>query len=257
MIIYKSIHVRLKLFLCSFICLSAFVSCNESRLSKEKITALSLIGADISISQSLTDKNDNEIIIKLFDKEGNIISNDSILIKVNGADMELQKRQGLYYTTETRYYKTNSSVDKGYHLTINLNDKWYELGSVACIAEVNEEDIITDKEADRQKDYHIKWNNLKQINELSVSKSVLLKKSTPLEQMHEYREEEIHKISADGKFTVPVSYFLDSTSTISFLILKFNASKQGKVNPTLVKGSQINVKGSIKMTKDFDHEGNP
>lgn len=257
MIIYKNIHIRLTWLLCSFIFLLALVSCNESKLSKEKITALSQIGADISIAQSLTNKNDNEISVKLFDKDGNIISNDSVRIKINGTDMELQKRQGLYYTTETRYYKTNVSVDKGYHLTISLNGKWYALGSVACIAEVNEEDIITDTEADRQKDYHVKWNNLKHINELSVSKSVLLKKSTPLEQMHEYSEEEIHKISADGQFTVPVSYFSDSTSTISFLILKFNASKQGKVNPDLIKGSQIHVKGSIKKTKDFDNEVNP
>ncbi|MGJ1269832.1 hypothetical protein ACR78G_21755 [Sphingobacterium spiritivorum] len=249
--------MRLTLLLCSFICLLASLSCNESKLSKEKITALSLIGADISISQSLTDKNDNEISVKLFDKDGNIISHDSVLIMVNGVDMALQKRQGLYYTTETRYYKTNVSVDKGYHLTISLNGKWYALGSVACIAEVNEENIIADKEADRQKDYHIQWNNLKQINELSVSRSVLLKKSTPLEQIHEYREEEIHKISADGKFTVPVSYFSDSTSTISFLILKFNASKQGGVNPALIKGSQISVKGSIKKTTNFDHEVKP
>lgn len=254
MILHKNKHRRLTLLFFLIFSLLLFMSCKDSKLSKEKITDLSWIGADIAISQNLTDKNENEVSVKLFDKNGDIISNDSVQIKLNGVDLELQKRQGLYYTNETRYYSTDIPIDKGYHLTINLSGKWYALGSVAFIPEVNEEDIVTDKQTDREKDFYIKWNNLKEIHELSVSKSVLLKKSTPLEQMHEYSEEEIHKIPADGNFTVPVSYFSDSTSTISFLILKFNASKQGKVNPDLLKGSQINVRGAIKKSFDFDNE---
>ena len=56
------------------------LSCDESKLSKGPVNSLSLIRAEINITQRLHSKIENQVVVSLFDEEGKTIKKDSIKI---------------------------------------------------------------------------------------------------------------------------------------------------------------------------------
>jgi hypothetical protein len=242
----------LKLFLLPLVLL---INACQSPLSEGNVNDLSAIGATIEVSQNLTNQKDNGVNVSLFDKNGRSIANKGIKIKVNNMDLDFYQRQELYYTTTTKYIASDIPVAKLYNFEIVLtNGKTYFLGKVAPLAEVNEKDITCDETGNFDQDFGISWKNLKEVNEISIMKSIKLKTSTKLEQNYSYETIITKAIKSDGNYIVPKSSFIDLKSIISDLEIKFNALKYGRMNPDLVENSKITISGTINKVVDFDEE---
>lgn len=227
----------------------------QSPLSEGNVSDLSAIGAIIEVSQNLTNQKENWVSIQLFDKDGRTIANKALKIKVNNIDLDFHQKQELYYTTTTRYIADSIPVAKLYNFEIVLtNGKTYFLGKVAPLAEINEKDILCAETGKFDQDFVISWKNLKEVNEISVMKSIKLKTSTKLEQNYSYETIITKEIKSDGNYIVPKSSYIDSKSIISDLEIKFNALKSGRVNPDLLEDSKITISGTIDKTVDFDEE---
>lgn len=234
--------------------LATVISC-RSDLSKEKINDLSLIKAEIEIVQNPFNKTGNSTVVTLRDKDGYRISNDSILIYVNDVEREISHRQGLYYNEESCYIFSDVPAIEKYKVDIKLSDnKKYFLGEVNALGEEKEENIVCNDEGDFNNDFTIKWHNLKDIDELSVMTSALLKTSTDKERNYSYRDEIIKKIGATGSFTIPRTTYTDAESTISSLEFKFRTLKAGTMNPKLVRNSKITISTSIEKNVNFEEQ---
>lgn len=99
--------------------------------------------------------------------------------------LDFKEKQELYYVTTTAYIKSNVPVTDAYRFEIILTDgKSYVLGSVKPLPENNEKDIVCKEKGNFNEDFVISWSNLKEINEISITKSVLLSTSTQTE--HNY-----------------------------------------------------------------------
>jgi hypothetical protein len=228
-----------------------FSAC-QSRLSNGSIEDISLIGADIKIDQDPYNKNDNDVVIELFDEDGHRISNDSVKIIVNNVEIDIHHKQGLYYNDESSYRLSNVPVEGTYRIEIKLTDKKnYLLGEIDALKEEQDADINCKEEADINKDFTIKWNNLRNIDELSVMTSVLLKKKDTNVTYYDSRPEKILKIGSQGSFTVPRSEFIDSISTISILSFKFRTARIGRMNPKLARNSKITISTAIERSANF------
>lgn len=207
----------------------------------------------MEIFQNLTNKEDNNVIVHLFDEDGKTIANKAIKLKVNNVDLDFKEKQELYYMTTTEYSAGDIPAGVMYNLEIILTDGTsYSLGSIAPIAESREKDIVCDEKGDFDKDFNIYWYDLKEINELSVTKSVRLSTSTKTEQNYDYEPVVTKKIWANGKYVMSKSDYITSKSTISSLEIKFNALKFGRVNTELLEGSEIKISGHIDKIIDFD-----
>lgn len=240
-----------KLLSLSFACLLLLGAC-QSPLSEGNVDDLSVIDARIEISQDLTNKKKNEVTVFLYDKDGKPIRNKSIKMKVNATDLEYREKQELYYTTTSKHSASDVPVEQEYNFQIALsNGKSYFLGSIRRLAENNENDIICNEKGDFDKDFVISWKNLKDIEEISVSKSILLDSSTKTQQYYDYEPAITKKIGSSGVYIIPKSGYITSKSTISSLEIKFNALKFGKMNPQLLKGSEIKIFGHIDKLVDF------
>lgn len=227
----------------------------QSPLSEGKLDDLSVIDARIEISQDLTNKNKNEITVLLYDVDGKPIRNKNIRLKVNLTDMEYTERQELYYTKTSKYSASDISIEGEYTFQITLSSgKSYFLGSIRPLAENMKNDIRCEEEGDFNKDLVISWKNLKEINELMVSKSVLLDSSTKTKSYYDYEPAIIKKIGSRGEYTIPKSGYINARSIISSVEFKFNALKFGAMNPQLLKGSEIRIFGHIDKIVDFDEQ---
>lgn len=161
-----------------------------SPLSSENITDLSLINADIEITQNPGDKKANTVIVILQDKKGRRISNDSITIMVNGVEASLSHRQGLYYTNESGYALSDVPVNDAYKVEIKLPDQTVHfLGSVNALQEEKTANISCNERGELNQDFTISWQGLKDIDELSVFVSQLQKNSPANEKNYSYRPE--------------------------------------------------------------------
>lgn len=239
------IHI-LSLFL--FLMLS---SC-KSPLSEDEADEVSSIGAKIELSQNLSNKSDNNIIVKLFDKSNKEISNSKIIVKVNGIVLDTVQTKGLYYTTSNFYTKQNVAVSDVYNFEIILTNKEkYFLGSVKPLEEISESDIICDEKGNFNQDFVVKWKNLLNVNELSISKSVLLSTSNETETNYSYEPTVVKKIDRQGKYVIPKSSYKNSKSTISSLEIKFTASRLGHINSKFLKSSEIKITGHIDKSINF------
>jgi hypothetical protein len=246
-----SVIKRLEIFLL-FIYILTTVSC-KSDLSSEMVEDISLIGANIEINQNPTNKTDNGIVIDLFDDKQNRISNDSIEVIVNNIDVKIHHKQGLYYNDESSYSFSNIPVNEMYSVEIKLSDaKKYFLGSVKALAEENTNNIECVEKVDLNKNTIIKWKDLKDIDELSIMTSTLLKTSTDKEKNYDYRPEIIQKISSSGSYIFSKNDYSDPKSIISGLELKFRTTKFGKMNPKLLGNSKMTISTSIEKTIDFE-----
>lgn len=242
-------------YIACFLLLLMVISSCRSPLSEKKVDVLSVIDARIEILQDLTNKNINTISVLLYDKDGKAIRNKDIKLKVNGTDLTYVERQGLYYTTTSEYSGSDVPVDQVYDFRIILSDgKSYFLGSIRHLGEIKANDIICNERGDFNKDLVISWENLKDVNEVSVTKSVLLNTSTKTSQNYDSEPQTPRKIGSSGTYIIPKSNYISSRSKLSSIELKFSALKFGVMSPQLLKSSEIRIFGHIDKTIDFDEE---
>lgn len=230
-----------------------FINGCESPLSKGKVEGLALIEAKVEMLQSLSDKKENSVIVRLYDKNGKRIGNKDITVKVNNTALDFKVIQELYYTTAPEYMVSNIPVSEIYKFEITLtNGKTYVLGSVKPLAESKESDIVCNKKGSLDKEFVIYWNNLKDVNELLIKKDILLNTSTKTSKNYSSDSVVTKTIGSSGQYIVPRSVYKNSESIISSLSIRFNALKFGNVNPALVEGSEIKISGSFNKTVDFE-----
>jgi hypothetical protein len=243
-----------KLFLISFLLMVITGSC-RSPLSEGKLDDLSYIDARIEIYQDLMNKNKNEVTVFLYDKDGKPIRNKAIKLKVNATDFDYSERQKLYYTTTSKYSAGDVPIEQECKIQITLlSGKSYFLGSIRPLAENREKDIICDEKGAFDKDFEVSWKNLKDINELSVTKGVLLSTSTAIHQNYDNEPQGTRKIGSNGKYIISKATYINPKSTISSVEIKFSATKFGTMNPGLQKGSEIKIFGHIDKFIDFEEE---
>ena len=239
----------------AFLVLLLSVSSCTSSLSDGKVEDLSAICAKIDIYQNLSDRKDNRVTVFLYDENNKPIDNKNINIKVNGIVLDTVKITRLYYFTSNYYSKHNIPVNDEYKFEIILTDNnTYALGSIKPIAESSENNISLPERGDFDKDVELSWRNLKEINELSISKSVLLKTSNELETNYEYEPTILRKIDANGNYRFPKSSFISSKSILSGIELKFTALKFGEVSKQLLPKSEIKISGQIDKYIGFDED---
>jgi hypothetical protein len=231
------------------------VSACQSPLSEGKVNDLSAVDVRIEILQDLTDKKKNEVTVFLYDQDGKPIRNKSIKLKVNATDLAYKERQELYYTTTSKYSASDIPIEQVYNLQITLsNGKSYFLGCIKPLGESNENDILCNEKGDFDKDLMISWKGLKDINELSIRKSVLLSTSTNTQKNYDPEPTITKKIGSSGKYTISKAAYISSKSTISMVEFKFSALEFGTMNPQLLKGSEIKIFGHIDKIIDFDED---
>lgn len=240
-----------KTFILMFLFALAMPSCT-SRLSNERITDISLIRAEIEITQNPFDKADNTVEVTLADKNGDVISNDHITVFVNGVSQRVTHRQGLYYSNTSKYVFSKVPVKEKYNVAIKLSDdKIYFLGAVNTLREEKGENIECAEQGSLSNDFVIKWHGLKDIDELSVFISVLLKKQKANEESYDLRPEKVIKIGSNGSYTISKSEYQDAKSVISGATFKFRTTKSGTINSKLIANSKITVKTVIEKSVDF------
>lgn len=231
------------------------ISSCRSPLSEGDLSDLSVIDARIEILQDLTDKKKNEVTVLLYDKDGKPIRNKSIKLKVNDSDLVYREKQELYYTTTSQYSVSDIPVEDAYNVEIILaNGEPNFLGSIKSLAESNGNDIVCDEKGDFNKDHVISWNHLKDINELTIGKSVLLSTSTKMEQNYDSEPQVVTKIGSSGIYVIPKADYITPKSTISIVEVKFSAMKFGTMNKELLKGSEIKIYGHIDKVVNFDEQ---
>jgi len=236
------------------LCIVVCTSCN-SNLSSEKVEDIGLIGATIEITQNATNGKDSWTTINLFDKDRKSIRNDSIKIIVNGVETELQHRQGLYYTDESKYYSESPPINQVHNFEIKLsNGEKYFLGSINALSEEKIENIICEEHGDLNKNTVIKWKDLKNINRLEIHTSTLLKTPNSNDKNYSYNDAIIKQISSNGEYTIPTSEYFNPKWTVSGFELKFMATRFGKMNPKLVEGSKISISTLIEKNIHLEKE---
>ncbi|TDG37864.1 hypothetical protein EZJ43_01880 [Pedobacter changchengzhani] len=236
---------------CCALIIWCFFSCN-SKLSTQPVTNISLIGAKIDILQLPEDKQLNEVLVELFDSEGKSIRNEGLIIYINGDSLTLQKRQGLYYTDESRYLERDVPVKDSYVIEIQLSDgKKYPLGTINVLKQIEEKNIIVDKKGDLTKDFVVKWNNIEQVSELSVRQSIILSGFPANEENMASRNEIIIPTYGFGIYTLNHHNFSDSEGVLDLVELEFRAFKMGKTSPILLAGSEIKIHSELKKVIFF------
>ncbi|RYD97638.1 MAG: hypothetical protein EOP54_10295 [Sphingobacteriales bacterium] len=236
-----------------FLLFSTVMTACTSPLSEENITDLSLINAEISITQNPEHKERNTVIVTLQDKKGRRISNDSVTIMVNGIEASLSHRQGLYYTNESGYALSDVPVKEAYRVEIKLPDQQIHfLGSVNALQEVNTDNISCSEQGELNRDFTIYWKDLKNIDELSVFVSQLQKNSPANEKNYSYRPEQLIKIGSSGTYTLPKALYENDTTVISGIEFDFRTTRPGTVNPGLGKDSKISISTLIEKNVNFE-----
>ncbi|MGF6849409.1 hypothetical protein QFZ51_004644 [Chitinophaga sp. W3I9] len=160
-----------------FCMLIVALSCDESKLSKGPVASLSLIRAEINITQRLHSKIENQVVVILSDEEGKTIKNDSIKIYVNGAEVKYTVRQGLYYTSSTYYLKDSANPKNNqFNFEIALPDgKKSFLAEVDALDLVNGQNISYTEKGNLNKDYEITWKELTGVNYLAIARTLKVK----------------------------------------------------------------------------------
>ena len=240
-------------------------SCNrKSDLSEGKVEDSGLIKVNILLHQDLTKQNVRYIIANILDKEGYPIVNDSIKVTVNGQLLQsiTTPNMGTFdYSYET---ETDVPIADEYLFEIELTDgKKYILGSIIPIQKMNEKDIVCSvcsspavwsEKGDLSQDVTISWQNLKEINELSVYKKYKSIKPDSTNNYQNDNNEIFEKIESSGKYTVSKTEYIKNNMPIEFIVFGFKASKEGKINPDLVAGSKIIIEGKIEKDIYFNRK---
>lgn len=233
-------------------------SCNESKLSHEKISDLSLIQADVYIYQRMYDKKDNQVIVHLYDEEGKTIKNDSVKIYVNGTTVKYTVQKELYYTTSTFYLKDSATPkDNKFFFEIELSEgKKFFLAEINALELVSSKNITCSEKGDFNKDIDVRWKDLTGMNYVIISTSRKVKKKDPEAPnmiSYEGQPDDTLSIQPTGQHIIAKSTFDNPLSQLSTVSFKFVAKAKGKVNPQLIKGSEINITGNIEESVFFDN----
>jgi len=238
------------LFFCSCF---LFTACSKP-ISASKITDISDVKAEIEIYQSLTDENDNSISVILYDKKGKEFGNDSVKITANGEKAEYKIIQQLYYSKNYDYRAEDiPPQNNSYKLHIQLsNGKKFFLASIPSLKTSSSTNIIYSKEAPLNQDYSIRWSDLHDVNVLYFSKSVKVKtkEESNIETFIEQAEDTL-KIGPSGNYTLKKEKFSKPGELLSMMSFEFTAEKTGTVNPQLLKGSSIKIKGNHEERVSF------
>ena len=241
------------IFFPAFLVLTILISSCKSPLSDGNAEDLSAICAKIEIYQNLSDRKDNRVTVSLYDDDNNAIDNKNITIKVNGIVLDTVEAKRLYYFTSNFYSKENIPVNDIYKFEIFLTDKkTYVLGSIKPIEESDENTIVLPEHGDFDKDFVVRWHDLKEINELSISRGVLLKTPNTLDKNYDYESTILRDIGAEGTYSLPKSSFITSKSVLSGIEMKFTALKFGEVNKQLLSNSEIKISGHIDKYVNFE-----
>lgn len=247
----------LKLSILFFCSCFLFTACSKPS-SASKITDISDVKAEIDIYQSLSDENDNSVSVILYDKKNKQFGNDSVIVTVNGKKAEYKVMQHLYYS---KYYDYRAEdvqpKNNSYELYIQLsNGKKFFLASIPSLKTSSSANIIYSKEAALNQDYSLRWSDLHDVNILYFSKTVRVKTKEEKEggsnvQTFIEQPEDTIKINPDGNYTVKKETFFKPGEKMSALSFKFTAEKTGTVNPRLLKGSSIRIRGSHEERVSF------
>jgi len=243
----------IKLLILFFCSCFLFTACSKP-ISASKITDISDVKAEIEIYQNLTDENDNSISVILYDKKGKEFGNDSVKITVNGEKAEYKIIQQLYYSKNYDYRAENiPPQNNSYELHIQLsNGKKFFLASIPSLKTSSSTNIIYSKEAPLNQDYSIRWSDLYDVNVLYFSKSVKVKtkEESNIETFIEQAEDTL-KIGPSGNYTLKKEKFSKPGELLSMMSFEFTAEKTGTVNPQLLKGSSIKIKGNHEERVSF------
>lgn len=243
----------IKLLILFFCSCFLFTACSKP-ISASKIIDISDVKAEIEIYQSLTDENDNSISVILYDKKGKEFGNDSVKITVNGEKAEYKIIQQLYYSKNYDYRAENiPPQNNSYELHIQLsNGKKFFLASIPSLKTSSSTNIIYSKEAPLNQDYSIRWSDLHDVNVLYFSKSVKVKtkEESNIETFIEQAEDTL-KIGPSGNYTLKKEKFSKPGELLSMMSFEFTAEKTGTVNPQLLKGSSIKIKGNHEERVSF------
>jgi hypothetical protein len=219
------------------------------------VESISLIRAEINITQRLHSKIENQVVVMLYDEEGKKIKNDSIKIYVNGEEVKYTVQQELYYTSTT-YYLKDSATPKNdqFNFEVVLPD-----GKKSFLAEVDALDLVSGQnisyteKGDLNKDYEISWKDLTGVNYLAMERSMKVKKQEePNITTVEAWAPDTISIHPTGRHVVAKSTYEDSTYLLNILSFKFIAQKNGRVSPELAKGSFISIMGNIERSASFE-----
>ncbi len=222
---------------------------NETKVGIEKISSIS---AKITIVESENDRTDNGIVVILFNEDGKEIYSDSMVVFVNNIPVEIERRQGLYYTDESSYNLFPLPLSDSYNVELQLaNGKKYFLGSVNELASRKQANITYNDVGDLNKNTVITWTGLTDADELEVSSSALLKQTEPNVESSEERSELTKKIKETGVFVFPKSKYTDSISRVTNLRLNFIIKKFGTVNPELLPNSEIYISTTLEKDISF------
>lgn len=231
------------------------LSCNESKLSKGPVGSLSLIRAEINITQRLHSRIENQVVVILYDEEGKTIKNDAIKIYVNGAEVKYTVRKELYYTSSTYYLKDSANPENNqFNFEIVLPDgKKSFLARIDALDLVDGQNISYTEKGNRYKDYEITWKGLTGVNYLAIARSMKVKKQEePNITTYEGQLPDTFSVQPAGRYVVSRSAFDNPTHQLSILSFTFIAQKNGKVSPELVKGSSISIIGTIERNVSFE-----
>ncbi|SEW53163.1 hypothetical protein [Chitinophaga arvensicola] len=235
--------------------LTVLLSCNESKLSKGPVGSLSLLRAEISITQRLYSKIENQVVVMLYDEDGRKVKNDSIKIYVNGDEVKYTVRQELYYTTSTYYLKDSANPrNDQFNFEIVLpNGQRSFLAEVGALDLVNGQNISYTEKGNLNKDYEITWKELTGVNYLSMERSMKVKKQEEpnITTVEEWAPDTI-SIHPTGRYVVSKSTYEDSTHLLNILSFKFIVQKNGKVSEELAKGSWISIMGNVERSVSFE-----
>lgn len=227
----------------------------KSPLSDGNLNDLSAIDARIEISQDLTNRNINDVVVLLYDENGKAIRNETIRMKVNGIPLAYSERQELYYNISSKYWARDINVGKEFEFLITLsNGKTYLLGKVGSLAQNKENNIVCPEHGDFSKDLIISWNNLKDIKEITINKSILLANSDPNQLYFDYEPVITRKIGSSGKLVIPKNSYVTSKATLSSVEINFNITKPGTMNSKLLDGSNIKISGQLIRAINFDEQ---
>lgn len=232
-------------YLIPFLGLLLFISCSGP-VPASKITDISDVKAEIDIYQSLTDQADNIMSVALYDKKDKKIGSDSITIWVNRKKTEYTVIEQLYYTKSYQYRLENIPPENDqYQVEIQLsNGKKFALGSINAL-KLSDPSRITTTESTTTRDFTVQWADLHDVNKLYISKTFDKKdKDNPNVTIATPGKTDTLNIGKDGSYSIPREKLLKSGEKLSIISLEFTARKTGTINPLLLKGSYIKIKGN-------------
>lgn len=239
---------------CIVILLSA---CGKSPLSEQDVLDISLLRVHISIADSPKHDTIDSIFIRLIDEQDRDVYNENIRIRVESEIesrfLDHYEKTELYYT-KTRGYRTNAfDFSQSLFFEISLTDgSSYPLAYIRPPAKVDINNIVAEETATMDEPYLIQWSDLKNLNQLRITKSVRELGTN----MHRGGEKvfELEVDPAEGRYIVEKNFYLDSDpdTIIEFLSYEFSGSAKGLLNPWLLPGSRISASMSYEHTISFE-----